>query len=263
LNKKIGVVLTIHDLNFMYDESKSERKRRHYLERVQRLINRADRVVCVSDYTCSDVQRHCNLAGKSVRVIRNGTNSLEIPLLHKHSYLPTRSFIFSLGTITLKKNFHTLLSLLLPKRNMELVIAGRVDDAGYYRFILDTANRMGLNGQVRLLGQITENEKSWYFNNCCAFAFPSVAEGFGLPVAEAMSVGKPLFLSQQTALPEIGGQVAYYFKDFSASHMNETFERGMNHYEQNNMKETIQKKGSEYCWSNAAKEYLDVYRSLF
>lgn len=262
-NKKIGVVLTIHDLNFMYDESKSAQKKKHYLGRVQRLIRRADRIVCVSDYTCSDVQRYCNLGGKSIRVIRNGTNSLEIPLLHKHSYLPTRSFIFSLGTITLKKNFHTLLSLLLPKRNMELVIAGRVEDPAYYQFILDTANRKGLNGRLKMLGQISENEKSWYLNNCCAFAFPSVAEGFGLPVAEAMSVGKPLFLSQRTALPEIGGQVAYYFKDFSANNMNETFEKGMNHYEQNNMQETIRKKGSEYCWANAANEYLEVYRSLF
>lgn len=262
-NKKIKLVLTVHDLNFMHDQSKSTRKKQRYLHQLQKLINRSDAIVCVSDFTRSDLDRYCKLSGKPVHVIRNGTNSLDIPELHRHSYKPTRSFIFSLGTITLKKNFHTLLSLLQPHNNFELVIAGRIDDAGYHQFILNTAERMGISGRIRMPGQISENEKSWYFNNCCAFAFPSMAEGFGLPVAEAMSVGKPLFLSHRTALPEIGGNVAFYFKDFSSSHMNETFEKGMIDYAEHNMQEAIMKKGLEYCWSAAAKEYLDIYRSLY
>lgn len=116
--------------------------------------------------------------------------------------------------------------------------------------------------KVKLVGPVSENEKSWYFNNCYAFALPSTAEGFGLPVTEAMSVGKPLFLSDRTALPEIGGDVAFYFENFSAAHMKETFVAGMKQYKLFKMQEKIIEKGKEYNWDIAAQEYWKIYRSL-
>jgi glycosyltransferase involved in cell wall biosynthesis len=262
-DKRIKVILTVHDLNFMYDPSKSAAKKQKYLRRLQMLVNRADVIICVSDYGKNDLLFYCDVKNKPVHVIHNGTNSLKEPLLFRNSYEPVKPFIFSLGTITHKKNFHTLLPLVQQHSNMELVIAGRTDDNGYHHFILDTAEKMGISNNIRLLGQISECEKSWYFNNCYAFAFPSRAEGFGLPVTEAMSVGKPIFLSQRTALPEIGGDVAFYFENFSATHMKETFIAGMKQYKRCNMKDDIIKKGKEYCWDHAAQEYRKIYRSLY
>ncbi len=262
-NKKIKVVLTIHDLNFMYDDLKSAAKKQRYLRRLQMLINRADVIICVSEYSKRDVFFYCDVNNKPVYVILNGTNSLKEPLLLHDSYRPVKPFIFSLGSITLKKNFHTLLALVQQHSNMELVIAGRIDDNEYYNFILTAAEKMGIPENIRLVGQVSETEKSWYFNNCTAFAFPSMAEGFGLPLTEAMSVGKPLFLSSRTALPEIGGNVAFYFKDFTETRMQETFIAGMKEYKRSNMQDDIIKKGREYCWDNAAKEYWKIYRSLY
>ncbi len=262
-NRKIKVVLSIHDLNFLYDESKPEWKKQKYLRRLQTLINRADVIICISEYSRQDVQFYCDLGNKPVHVIHNGTNSLKEPILFSNSYKPARPFIFSLGTINKKKNFHSLLPLVQQRTDVELVIAGRKDEPDYCDFILNAAARMGVHDNLKLLGAISENEKSWYFNNCYAFAFPSHAEGFGLPVTEAMSVGKPIFLSHRTALPEIGGDVAFYFRNFSASHMNETFTAGMKRYKLFNMKEDIIKKGKAYCWDHAAREYWKIYRSLF
>ena len=262
-DKKIKVILSIHDLNFMYDESKSEAKRQKYLRRLQMLIDRADVIICISEYSKKDVSFYCDLGNKPVYVIHNGTNSLKEPMLFNNSYKPRKRFIFSLVTINHKKNFHSLLPLVHQQNNMELVIAGRKDDNNYLNFFLDTAEQMGIRDNLRLVGAISESEKSWYFNNCYAFAFPSNAEGFGLPVTEAMSVGKPIFLSQRTALPEIGGDVAFYFQNFSAMHMKETFVAGMKRYKLFNMKDDIIKKGKEYCWDNAAQEYWKIYRSLY
>lgn len=262
-NKKIKVILTIHDLNFMYDNSKPEWKKRRNLRRLQMLINRADAIICVSNYSKSDLHFYCNVHNKPVYVIHNGTNSLQKPILYNTSYKPVRPFIFSLGTITHKKNFHTLLPLIQHQIDMELIIAGRIDDTDYYNYILDTAEKMGIKENIRIVGQVSEAEKSWYFNNCTAFAFPSNAEGFGLPVTEAMSVGKPIFLSLRTALPEIGGGAAFYFKNFSETHMTETFVAGMKQYKLFNMKDEIIKKGKAYCWDYAAQEYWKVYRSLY
>jgi len=262
-NTNIKVILTIHDLNFIYDDSKPWWKKKKYLGRLQKLINRADVIICISEYSKKDVSFYCDLKNKPVHVIHNGTNSLQEPMLFSSSYRPVKPFIFSLGTINQKKNFHSLLPLVQQRNDMELVIAGKTDDNDYHNFILATAEKMGIAGNLQLVGAISECEKSWYFNNCCAFAFPSNAEGFGLPVTEAMSVGMPIFLSQRTALPEIGGEVAFYFQNFSATHMNETFVAGMKRYKLFNMKEDIIKKGKEYCWDNAAQEYWKIYRSLY
>jgi glycosyltransferase involved in cell wall biosynthesis len=114
-----------------------------------------------------------------------------------------------------------------------------------------------------MLGAITEPEKSWYYNNCYAFALPSIAEGFGLPVTEAMSVGKPVFLSNLTALPEIGRDVAFYFRDFNARHMQKVFINGMQQYHDNNMEHAIREHSETFSWDKAANEYINVYRSLY
>lgn len=262
-NKNIKVVLTVHDLNYMHDDSKPEWKKQRYLARIQKKVDRADVIICVSEHSRQDVNFYCDTRNKPVYMIYNGSNSLKTPVLGQHSYKPARPFIFSLGSINRKKNFHTLLPLVSSNNDIELVIAGRKDDPAYCRQIMDTAGRMGISENISLVGQVTENEKSWYFNNCYAFAFPSMAEGFGLPVAEAMSVGKPLFLSTKSALPEIGGTVAFYFKDFSETLMQETFFSGMKQYKRFNMQEDIIKKGKQYCWEHAAKEYWKIYRSLY
>jgi glycosyltransferase involved in cell wall biosynthesis len=262
-NKNIKVILSVHDLNFMYNPAKSEYKKQRNLRRLQMLINRADVIICISEFTKKDVTFYCDIKNKPIHVIHNGTNTLTGPELLKQSYKPLKPFIFSLGTILPKKNFHSLLPLIQDQQQMELVIAGRIDDVGYFQSILDTAEKMGISKKVKLVGPVSESEKSWYFNNCYAFAFPSTAEGFGLPVTEAMSVGKPLFLSDKAALPEIGGDVAFYFENFSAAHMNETFVRGMKQYKLFNMQDQIIKKGKEYSWDNAAKEYWKIYRSLY
>jgi glycosyltransferase involved in cell wall biosynthesis len=262
-NRKIKVVLSIHDLNFLYDPAKSEYKRQRNLRRLQMLINRADVIICISEFTRKDVLFYCDVKNKPVLVIHNGTNTLTKPELLKQSYQPEKPFIFSLGTILPKKNFHTLLPLVQNQPNLELVIAGRIDDVGYYQTMLDTARKMGIAKQVNIVGPVSENEKSWYFNHCYAFAFPSTAEGFGLPVTEAMSVGKPLFLSDKTVLPEIGGNVAFYFENFSPGHMTETFTAGMIRYKRLNMKKQIIEKGKAYSWDLAAAEYWKIYRSLF
>lgn len=262
-NKNIKVILTIHDLNFLYDNAKTASKKQRYLNRLQMLINRADVIVCISEYTKKDVLQHCRLQNKPLHVIYNGTNTLQTPALCKKSYKPLKPFIFSIGTITRKKNVHSLLPIVNNDRSMELVIAGRPDDKEYYNQIVNTAYKMGIQNNVHLVGQVSENEKSWYFNNCNAFALPSLAEGFGLPLTEAMSAGKPLFLSNKTALPEIGGKVAFYFDNFEPAHMLQVYTEGIGEYKKNGLRNKIINRGKTFNWENAAMEYLEIYRSLY
>lgn len=262
LNRSIKVVLSIHDLNFIYDEKKSAAKKEKYLRYLQKLIDRSDAIVCISEFSRQDVLTHCDIKNKPLLVIHNGTNLLSHPELTPESYRPIKPFLFSIGVMNRKKNFHVLLPLLQDSK-MELLIAGKYDDENYLTFMEKRSRELGVESDVRMLGPISENEKAWYFNNCRAFAFPSISEGFGLPVVEAMSVGKPLFLSDRTALPEIGGDVSFYFKDFHPDHVRRVFDSGMRTYNANGLRERIKARGSSFCWHKSAKEYLDLYRSLY
>jgi glycosyltransferase involved in cell wall biosynthesis len=262
LNKKIRMVLSIHDLNFLYDEKKTGSKKQKYLRRVQQLINRSDAIVFISAFTRDDVLRHCEVGKKPLYVIHNGTNLLDTPELTPASYKPHKPFLFSIGVVNRKKNFHVLLPL-LQQNSMELLIAGKFDDINYRDYMEKRSQELGVGDNLRLLGPVSEQEKSWYFNHCRAFAFPSISEGFGLPVVEAMSCGKPLFLSHRTALPEIGSDVSFYFNDFHPDHVREVFDSGMAKYNANGLREKIKQRGSNFCWNKAAREYINVYRSLY
>ena len=90
----------------------------------------------------------------------------------------------------------------------------------------------------------------------------SIGEGFGLPVLEAMYFGKPVFLSRSTSLPEVGGDVAYYFGDFEPASMKEAFESGMHHYQCKHPNEKIIERAKSFSWKNAAEGYLNVYRKF-
>lgn len=261
-NRGIKVVLSIHDLNFMYDDKKSPAKKLKYLRYMQGLINRADRLICISEFCKKDVQNYCDTGGKPLTVIHNGTNMLDKPGLTDRSYKPKKPFLFSIGVVHRKKNYHVLLPL-LQRHALELVIAGKFDDSDYLSLLKKRSVELGVQDNLHLLGPVSENEKAWYFNHCDAFAFPSVSEGFGLPVVEAMSCGKPLFLSDRTALPEIGGDVSFYFHDFQPDHMEEVFQVGMSRYANEDFQRRIRERSLQFNWHKSARKYLDVYRSLY
>lgn len=254
---KTNVILTVHDLNFLYEKGKE--KHEHYIKELQRNVDRSDVVVAISKYAQRDLEAHIDIKGKPVHVIYNGCNvykgAIEAPAVK-----PANPFLFTIGMVLAKKNFHVL-PRLLEGNDYELVIAGRQSD--YSNRIIEEAHRCGVLGRVHLVGAISDENKYWYLNNCEAFVFPSIAEGFGLPVIEAMSCGKPVFLSQYTSLPEIGSDKAYYFnKDFDGEGMRSELEAGLNDFKQRNRAEEIRQYAAKFSWKEAARLYLSLYNSL-
>lgn len=259
--KPIKFILTIHDLNFMH-EDKSEKKREKLLKKVQKRIDRADCITVISKFVLKDVEKHLNIKGKKIKVIYNGVNLVRYPNFDSPSYVPKRKFLFAIGTVLPKKNFHVLLNLLEEKSDYELLIGGIHSDETYLEKIKKIAKKLNVENKVVLLDAVSEEEKYWYMNNCEAFLFPSLAEGFGIPAIEAMLLGKPVFLSTKTSLPEIGGDYAYYFESFDSEVMKEVFVNGMKDYYENNRANAIINWGKQFTWEKAAKEYIEVYKSL-
>ncbi len=259
--QKIKILFTVHDLNFLYDDSKPDWKKKRYLAQVAAKIDRADHVVAISNFVLDDVKKHINLKGKPCTVIYNGCNIEEIAALSEPAYKPTSPFLFSVGTIVDKKNFHVLPAL-LQNNDRQLLIAGVTNSQDYKTKIINEARTLGVEDRVIFTGPVSENDKQWYYKNCEAFVFPSISEGFGLPVIEAMYFGKPVILSTHTSLPEVGGSAAYYFKNFEPGHMQMVLSDALEDYKTNDRAGKIKERAISFDWKNTAEQYLEVYNKL-
>ena len=155
-----------------------------------------------------------------------------------------------------------MLPCLLDGNDMELVISGL--RYPYENEIMDAAKWWKVADRIHITGPVSEAAKDWYMRNCRAFVFPSLAEGFGLPVIEAMTYGKPVFLSRRTSLPEIGGDKAFYFnEEFDPDGMKKEFSEGMALYDSGVVsKEDIIAHARRFSWDNAAGQYVQIYKSL-
>ena len=252
-------IYTIHDLNFLNEEEYAPAIRKKYLALIQQRINRADHLTFISNFARQQSMECLKIDDKPYDVIYNGCN-LPGAISEDPIYLPQKPFLFTIGQLHSRKNFHVLPALLVGN-DYELVIAG-MNDFPYTEKVLQEAKRFRVEDRVKLIGPVNEEDKSWYYQNCVAFVFPSIGEGFGLPVIEAMYFGKPVFLSKFTSLPEIGGDVAYYFENFDAGCMKEVFENGMKDYHCKQPQQLIMDRAKYFSWNKAAEEYLNVYRKL-
>lgn len=257
-DKKTKIILTIHDLNFL--EKYKGIKRAIKLGRLQKKVDQSHTITVISHFTEKMVRENLDIGEKKIHVIPNG-NALEfIQEPKKPEFVHFDQFIFSIGIISKKKNFHTLLPLLQKNPKLNLVIAGSHQNA-YAAELIQAASQLNLDSRLHLPGTVNNEQKNWLYQNCMAFVFPSLTEGFGLPVVEAMSLGKPVFLSHLTSLPEIGGPEANYWFNFEPDYMNKIFEDGMRDFNTEKSKRSILW-SQQFSWESAAQAYLKIYEQI-
>lgn len=257
-DSKSPYILTIHDLNFLQEKSPFKARRR--LKVLQKKVDRASAVTYISNYTAKISKENLNLERKKVFVIHNGVDIESDKEVAKPDFLPAGKYLLALGMVLEKKNFHVLINFLEKLTDYNLVIAGD-NSSSYARMILKTVNNRKLQNRVILPGMVSEDDKIFLYKNCSAFLFPSRMEGFGLPVIEAMRFGKPVFISNKTSLPEIGGELAYYWNDFDPDHMATVFNSKMQEFKINeeNTKNKIIKYSEMYDWKKSILEYQNLY----
>lgn len=251
-------IMTVHDLNQVHEFGPDSARVRKYLKRMRSKVDGADRIVAISRFVADDIVRFFPEAQSKISVIHNGADWSAPAAGHLPVIVPARPFLFALGMVCTKKNFHVLVPL-LRGNDRQLLIAGVVHES-YRQTILAAAAAHGVSDRVTIAGPVSADDKNWYYAHCEAFAFPSLAEGFGLPVIEAMYHGKPVFLSTLTALPEIGGDAAYYFDDFDPDRMAQVFERGLADFRDRDGASRVRAHAAGFSWARAAAAYLDLYR---
>ena len=256
-NKKTHYLLTIHDLNAL-SENPDPQFQSLYKKKLQEKIDRASVITFISNHTNMLCEQNLKLAHKKTFVIYNGISLPEKSALPM--YLPQQDYIFTIGTVVPKKNFHVLIDMMEHLPNYHLIIAGTLFHP-YAQEMQNTIRSKGLEERIHLIGTINDEFKRWYYENAKAFVFPSLLEGFGLPVAEAMSLGLPLFLSHSTSLPEIGGLEATYFSSFNGMQMAKEFNLGMQYFN-DKKKEALIERSKLFDWKQASFKYLELYQTL-
>lgn len=251
-------ILTIHDINQVHENLGAD-KLKKYLGKLGERIYKCDRIVTISQFAADDVLNYFPDVADRISVIHNGADKLELKPGHKPKYEPAKTFLFAIGIISAKKNFHVLPALLVGNYH-ELVIAGIITP--YIDLIKAEAQKHGVADRVKVLGPVSDDDKAWYYKNCRAFVFPSIAEGFGLPVIEAMHFGKPVFVSNRTSLPEIAGDAAYYFESFEPEAMQQVLQNGLQKFDEENASARVMAHAAKYSWDTTAQQYLQLYQEV-
>lgn len=253
-------ILTIHDMNFLHE--KKGIKVDKYLHRLNKKIERANAISTISNYAKKDIISNLDLK-KEIDVIYNGVEQLSKDGERPPSYPINKEkpFFFTIGQIKQKKNFHVLLDVMKIMPEYNLYIAGQ-KGSSYCKSIESRIKEENINN-VFLVGEILHSEKLWFYNNCHAFLFPSLLEGFGLPIIEAMFFGKPVFSSDKTSLSEIGHDAAFFFHDFEPEEMKRTItEKSLYFYSHPEMAQKNFEYANSFSYEKHMQQYLNLYRKL-
>ena len=200
--RKAAQVITIHDLAFLdHPEHTVAEIRRDYAALVQSHAEKADRVVVVSRYTAGQVHNRLGIPTEKIVLCPNGA-----PNWSPRSEAPERGYILFLGTLQPRKNIGLLLqaySTLADSRpdTPELVLVGHSTD--YMKQFLTMLSAPPLAGKVKYLGYVPATKIRKIYEGASVLVLPSLEEGFGLPVLEAMTIGVPVVASNRGSLPEV------------------------------------------------------------
>ncbi|MFC0429016.1 glycosyltransferase family 4 protein [Chryseobacterium scophthalmum] len=261
-------VVTLHDLNFLHDKS-SARKIEKSKKLVQKNIGNADAIVCISEFVKDDFlkNKHFFTLKNDVKVdvIYNGLTFPENETFSsekKYEFIG-RKFILNIGVLFPKKNQEVLLNLITGNER-ELVLITSSTKSEYKEKFLEKVKKLGLEKKVHILENVENNEKYFLLQNCESYCHPSLAEGFGIPPVEAMHFGKPVFLSNLTSLPEIGGDLAFYFNDFSSDSMKKIYDEGIEKFNaaQENYIVKLKERASKFSYKIMAESYEGLYKRL-
>jgi glycosyltransferase involved in cell wall biosynthesis len=256
-------VVTLHDLNFLrHPEWFSWSIRAVFALTVVPGLRRADRVVAISDYVRDDLLRTLGLDPARLRRIYNGVRPLPASATAPNS---DAAYLLCVGSLQPHKNLARLIAAWrLVKAEfpgLELRVVGRPQP----RFARDAAlPELLATPGVKVLGYLDESALADAYRGAALFCYPSLDEGFGLPLLEAMSLGTPVLTSNVSCLPEIAGGNAIFVDPLSEESLAAGIREALRMPENARTERIARARewAARFTWETAAREYLALYEEL-
>lgn len=271
----VPLILTVHDIQQEYfpeffSNDVLDFRRRFY----RASLEKVNHIIAISNHTKRNLIEKYSVPEDKITVIYNGYGKdvfrkLDGKLIEKarKKYNLPRSFLFYPAATWPHKNHITLLRayrILKTKYHLKdkLIFTGIRKEN--HEAVERETERLGLAGSVTHLGYLPYKDLPALYNAARIMVFPSLFEGFGIPVVEAMAVGLPVACSNTTSLPEVAGDSALYF---DPNEPEDIAEKVIRLYEDESLRSFLINKGKErvklFTWDNTASETLKIYENVF
>ena len=273
VNGRIPTLLTVHDLSFVhYPHVFPERLVTYLNQVVPWSIGRATHILADSDATRQDLLNIWQVPPEKVTVLYSGVHerfepvgdvALITAVRHKY-HLQDWPYILSVGTLQPRKNYQMLIrafALLADKVSHHLVISG--GKGWLYDEMLAEVERQGLTGRVHFIGFVDDADLPTLYSEADLFVFPSLYEGFGLPLLEAMGCGTAVLTSNSSSLPEVAGTAARQLPPTDEAAWTENMLALLTDIE---LRDKLVLAGltqaKQFSWQTAAQQLLKIYQQF-
>lgn len=264
-------VVTVHDLSFLRHPERLSSRRKRYLDwAVARSARRATRVIAVSGSTRNDLVDLLDICTDKISVVPLGVDPLFQPAgsgREKPEALRGRPYILHVGTLEPRKNIDVLIrayARLRATRDLPHALA-LVGARGWdYQRLFELVARLGLREHVHFADYVRPAHLPLWYTGADLFAFPSVYEGFGLPVLEAMACGLPVVTTDSSSLRELAADAALVVEPGSSEALEEAMGRIL---EDRALRDRLRAKGlaraAEFSWEETARQTARVYEAAY
>lgn len=261
-------VVTVYDLSFVHYPERFPPLQRLYLRsQAARSCRQARRVITISESARQDIRALFDVPLARIDVVQPGVDRAYRPLptttvaaFRRSRGLPEQ-FLLHVGTLQPRKNIPLLIEALhhLQRPDVLLVLAG--GKGWLYDEIFARVESLGLQKQVLFAGYVPDDELPLWYNAASALLFPSLYEGFGLPVAEAMACGTPVIAADTSAIPEVAGEAALLFAPQDVTGLVKQITAVLDNQElAGTMRERGLRQAQQFSWERAGRETAEVYR---
>ncbi|MCD6293945.1 MAG: glycosyltransferase family 4 protein [Deltaproteobacteria bacterium] len=270
--KKARVVYALYDLSFFdYPDLTTEENRSKCFGGVFSAAVSADFILSISEYSLTRFletyphypKERTGVAHLGSRFFSAGPNGI---IGKSVGRLAPDKFWLSVCTLEPRKNLRRLLRafreyLKSSEISYPLVLAG---GEGWMEGELDTfIEQLDLSGYVLLPGYVSDEKLCWLYKNCFAFVYPSLYEGFGLPVLEAMGFGAAVITSDTTSLPEVAGDAVHYVDPLKEDDTTRAFLKlGVNEAYRQILRKKAITRAKRFSWEKSAQKVLSFYKQV-
>lgn len=257
------VVITAYDLIYaLYPHIFRKRQDAWTRTQIRKAVIAADVVVCISETTRADLLNIYSVDPSKVIVIPLGVGSVFRRMQAADPvHIGRRPFLLYVGSRGAYKNFSSLLlaySRWSHRHEIDLLVVG----SPWTKQELQLLQKLEVAGNVLLETAITDQELALLYNQAAAFVYPSLYEGFGLPLLEAMACGCPVVASNIPASVEVARDLAYYFEPGSAEELLAALDRAVNDGRFSPRVQRGLRLAADFSWENTARQTLEIYHAL-